>query len=212
MFYLNNFKKGFIPQNFLKKNLGGFTLIEIMIAVAIFSLLISSATTLFVSSIKEQRRSLSYQQLADQVSYAIEYMSRSCRMASKEIFDNPFHCLSSTGINFENPSGDASRLRFIKFDEESSADICHEFYLNNGQLIEYKRNMTTGEEISQPLTSDNLQINSLTFLLTGETQNDDIQPFLTIFWNIQSISEKEEDRTSLIFQTSISQRNLDIRR
>jgi prepilin-type N-terminal cleavage/methylation domain-containing protein len=195
----------------LTKSKKGFTLIEMMVAVAIFSLVMGTAATLLVSSMKAQRRSLSYQQLADQVSFATEYMSRSARMAKKELFDHTYTCLSSSGANFENPGGDDSRLRFIKFDHEAEADVCQEFYLDGGQLMEYKRNLATGEEETMPLTSEQLEVNSMTFRLSGETQNDNIQPLFTVFWDIEGIG-KEDEKASLDIQTSISQRNLDIRR
>ncbi len=195
----------------LKKSKKGFTLIEMMVAVVIFSLVMGTAATLLVSSLKVQRRSLSYQQLADQVSFAAEYMSRSARMAKKELFNHPFSCLSSSGSNFENPGGDDSRLRFIKLDHEAGADVCQEFYLDNGQLMEYKLNLETGEEETMALTSEQLQVNSIIFRLSGETQYDDIQPIFTVFWEIESVS-KDDEKTSLDIQTSISQRNLDIRR
>ncbi len=194
----------------LTKSKKGFTLIEMIVAVAIFSLVMSAAATLLVSSLKAQRRSLSYQQLADQVSFAAEYMSRSTRMAKKELFDHAYTCLSSSGVNFENPGGDDSRMRFIKFDHEAEADVCQEFYLDGGQLMEYKRNLETGEEETMALTSEQLQVNSMTFRLSGETQNDNIQPLFTVFWNIES-GGKDEEKASLDIQTSISQRNLDIR-
>jgi len=195
----------------LAKSKKGFTLIEMMVAVAIFSLVMGTAATLLVSGLKAQRRSLSYQQLADQVSFAAEYMSRSTRMAKKELFDHTYTCLSSAGANFENPGGDDSRLRFIRFDHEAGADVCQEFYLDSGQLMEYKRNLTTGEEETMALTSEQLQVNSMIFMLSGQTQNDNIQPLFTVFWDIESIG-KEEEKASLDIQTSISQRNLDIRR
>jgi len=193
-----------------KKN--GFTLIEMVVAVSIFTLVVTAATGIFVSGLKNQRRSLAYQQLADQVSYAAEYISRSARMAQKELFDHPYTCLSSSGRNYENPGGDTSRLRFIKFDYAQDGDVCHEVFLEEGQLKESKKNLETGQETTQALTSDDLQVNSLIFNLQGATQYDDKQPLVTMFLDIQSSGQKAEETVFLKLQTSISQRNLDIRR
>ncbi len=189
----------------------GFTLIEMMVAVAIFTLVMTAASGIFISGLKNQRRSLSYQQLADQVSYASEYISRSVRMARKELFDHSYTCLSSPDRSYENPGGDTSRLRFIKFDYAEGEDTCHEFFLDDGQLKESKKNLETGQEITQALTSDSLQVNSLTFNLQGATQNDDRQSLITMFLDIQSSGQKPEETVSLRLQTSLSQRNLDIR-
>ena len=60
-----------------------FTLIEMLIAVVIFSIIIGAATGVFVSAIQLQKYNLAYQQLLDQTSYAMEYMSRAIRMAKR---------------------------------------------------------------------------------------------------------------------------------
>ena len=67
----------------LNKN-KAFTLIEMLVAALIFSIVIGAATGVFVSAIKLQRYNLAHQQLLSQVSYAVEYMDRAIRMAIKD--------------------------------------------------------------------------------------------------------------------------------
>ena len=189
----------------------GFTLIELVISVAIFSLIVSAGTGLLIDGLKAQRRGLAYQQLADQVSFAVEDMSRAARMAKKELFNHTFSCLSTKGWNYENPGGDSSRLRFIKYDHDVEGDVCHEFFLEDGQIKEFRRDLATGVETTQDLTSSAIKANSLVFELAGETQSDDIQPQLTFFLDIESAGQKEEEKVFLNIQSSISQRNLDVR-
>ncbi len=186
----------------------GFTLIELIVSVAIFSLIISAAAGLLVNGLKAQRRALAYQGLADQVSFAAENISRSARMAKKELFNHAFNCLSVRGRNYENSGG--NKLRFIKYDYDAAANVCHEFFLEAGQLKEFRKNLTTGAEITQPLTSADFQINSFIVRLSGESQSDNIQPFATFFLDVQSAGQKADETVSLKLQTSISQRNLDV--
>ena len=61
----------------------GFTLIEMVVAVAIFTLLVGTTSSIFLSSIKTQKQGLATQENIDQASYLMEYMSRSLRMAKK---------------------------------------------------------------------------------------------------------------------------------
>lgn len=187
----------------------GFTIIEMLVAMAIFTFVAGAASGLFVSSLRAQRVSLARQQLLDQTSYALEYMSRSLRMAKKELFDHPFACLSQRGYNYTNPRGDDS-VRFIKYDYEAGQNVCHEFFLDDGQLKEYKMILdgpAGGTESVQPLTSDDLLINSLKFTLTGQSQDDVLQPKVTILLDISG-----KDQSQIRIQTAISQRDLDIRK
>ena len=62
----------------------GFSMIEIIVALAVFFLIVGTAVGLFVSIVAVQRRILSEQQLISQSSYAIEYMSKALRMATKD--------------------------------------------------------------------------------------------------------------------------------
>ncbi len=178
----------------------GFTLVEILVASLISLLIISVASGLFVSLVRNQRRVLAKQQLLNQTSYIIEYMSRALRMARK---DRTGTCLSTTGLNYENPEGDISKIKFINHSEN---DICQEFSWNEieGRLEESK----DSGSFFVPLTSDKLQINSLKFKIFGEVGGDGLQPRVTIFLEVQV--RGGEDQPKIQIQTTISQRNLDV--
>lgn len=188
----------------------GFTLIELLVSVAVFTLIISAAAGLLVNGLRAQRRALAYQELFDQISFAVEDISRSARMAKKELLNNPYNCLSARGFNYENTGGSTSKLRFIKYDYDAGADVCHEFFLESGQIKEYRKNLATGMETTQPLTSTGLRVNSLSFILAGAGQGDNFQPTATLFLYVQSAGQQAAEVVSLKIQTSISQRNLDV--
>lgn len=203
---IQNQNKGFtshlLPGNKKNRHLtsckkgAAFTLVEILVTILIFSLIISVAMAIFVSFIRHQKRVLAKQELLNQTSYVTEYMSRALRMAKK---DSDGSCLSQAGLNFENPLGDISRIKFINHLEN---DVCQEFSLEGGQLKETRNGNTL------PLTSSKFQINSLCFNLLGESQNDTLQPKVTIFMEIQVKGAEEPPKIKI--QTTISQRNLDV--
>jgi len=62
--------------------------------------------------------------------------------------------------------------------------------------------------IGSYLTSDDLIISFLSFKLSGESQEDDLQPRLTMAFEIGKKGQPETSRTRI--QTTISQRNLDV--
>ena len=178
----------------------GFTLIEILVASMVFLIVISVAIGLFVSLLRYQRRTLAEQELLNQSSYIIEYMGRAIRMALK---DGAGLCLSQAGLNYKNPLGDVSRIRFINHSEN---DICQEFFWDKVEN-QLKESKSGNPPIS--LTSNDLQVNFLKFNLSGQSEDDDFQPRVTIFLEIQIKGPGGQPKTRI--QTTISQRNLDVK-
>jgi len=220
-------KKGFPPHIAHRGYVRGFTLIEIMVSITVFSIIISSIAGIFVTSIREQRRTLNSQILLDQTSYVLEYTSRSLRMARKQIAEETPWCLSQAGLNYEIPSapidyrinGDenlGTGIRFInQLQKKGNYYDCEEFYLENGQL-KYKKDANDPPNSKTfNLTSDALNITSLKFFLSGkyqgnELQPDYLQPTVTLFLEVESKGGSVGTQPKIKIQTTISQRMLDI--
>jgi len=194
-----------------KKSGVGFTLIEVMVSVAIFSLLIAGPTGFFISSLKAQKKALSSQELVDTASYFLEYASRAIRMAQKEKnMGSPNVCLtvSGNGANYEITEGPG--IKFINYKGE-----CQKIYLevieniNSRRLKEWRRDLN-GVEKTGYLTSVNLEVVDFKIKLSGGVQSDNLQPKVTIFLNMRGKSQVEEMRPEINIQTTISQRNLDV--
>jgi len=170
----------------------GFTLIELLVSMTLFLIVMVSVIELFISGIKTQKKSLALQTLSDGTSYAVEYMSRTIRMAKKDLTGTYI----STGCNFETV---ANGIRFLNYEKEDQW-----FILDNGQVKEKKDN----DLEFTALTSDNFRVTKLSFELSGQCQTDDLQPRVTITMEIQT---KEVNPQTLNIQTTISQRDLDVK-
>ena len=214
-------KKGFTPgpvpplaegTEFLSKkhresrplSQGGFSLIELIVAFGIFFIVAGSASWLFVEAVKAQKRTLAYQQVLDNVSYVMEYMSRTLRMAKKDTTGN---CVNKTGgtilANYEViPNG----IRFLNY-----RDICQEFYLQGIRLKEKKyKNETRGQvETDLELTSSKISVARFNIYVWGWDQGDNLQPKVTIYLESK---ERLEGVPLIMIQTSVSQRNLDVQK
>jgi len=190
----------------------GVTLIEMLVAVAIFSITVGAISGLFISAIRSQRKVLATQELLDQTSYVLEYMSRAMRMARRESTPTAecshitTDCLSQADLNYET-SGNQD-LRFLNY-----TCACQRFFLEGPRLKEQKDwtligGVPTGGT-ENFLTSDKLQINSLKFNLSGQSQSEvpNLQPRVTIFLKI--LGRGTTERPEIQIQTSISQRPLD---
>ncbi len=183
------------------KNNKGFVLIEMLVAIAMFLVIIVSITSLSVSAIRNQKMVLASQEISSQASYALEYVSRALRMAQK---DSAGSCINING-NYENHLGSSS-IRFL-----NHYGRCQEFYIESGELKEKKS--TNGfpaipAVVSTSLISDHITISSLDFHLIGETSGDNLQPRVVIVLDAQANSTAGSP--SLKIQTTVSQRNLDL--
>ena len=174
-----------------------YTLIEVLVAVSIFTIVIAAPAGFLVGSLKGQQKALASQKLLDNTSYTLEYISRALRMAKKEL--SAPACLSQNGLNYEITRG-GDGLKFISYKEE-----CQEFFLEGTRLKESK------DGIENYLTSEALEIISLKFKLSGESQADTDQPRITLFLEIKGGKGQRPELQPLIkIQTTISQRNLDV--
>ena len=178
----------------------GFTIPELLVAVLVFSLVIGAATNLLLSGIAGQRSSLAMQELLDQSSFVAEYMTRALRQAQKDLGPT---CLAARGLNYGlTQEGDG--IMFINIQSQ-----CQEFRLTTARIEEVF--WAGGEITSQAfLTSDNPAVTSLTFLLQGEGQDDDLQPRVTFAFELEGQGAKPESRPKLQLQTTISQRKVDV--
>ncbi len=191
----------------LNKNLGpGFTLIEVIVAITIFTVVITLASGSIISALRTQKKAFEGGQMINQLSYALEYMSRALRMAKKDLTGE---CLTSAGPKF-NYETDATRqrVRFVNF-----RGNCQEFLLDTG-TGQIKQRLASGLPASNfgppvPLTSNDINVQEFEVILVGESQNDLQQPLVTF-----RLKARPTTVPGPLFniQTTISQRNIDVRR
>ena len=180
----------------------GYTLIEVLISITIFGVVLAGPTGLFVLSLRNQNMSLALGETIDNTSHAVEYMSRALRMARK---DKVGGCITQN-YNYENPSADTSKIRFLNYQ-----GYCLEFSLSGSQIMQRKSSNGASASFGTGvyLTSDDLAISNFQFLIAGGGQADNLQPRVTIIFNIA----KDSGGTGLPainVQTTVSQRNLDV--
>ena len=178
----------------MRKN--AFTLIEIMVAVAIFAILLTAFTGFFLSAVQAQRKTLASQELIDNVSYNLEYMSRAIRMARKDMAGS---CLTTAKYNYET-NAERNRIKFINYD-----GVCQEFFLdvNDRRLYESKNG-----ETALPLTPVGLEVLSFRFGPSDSWgQEQGTQPRVILFLEVKGKGQKPELQPLIKIQTTISQRN-----
>ncbi len=190
------------------KLLTGFTVIEMLLTILIFTIVLNGVFNLFVTAIREQRRNLASQELLNQTGFLLEYMSRSIRMTRKDLTGL---CLTTAGArsNFET-NAERNRIRFLNYEYR-----CQEFFLSGTQIN--KRKSTDHRAINfgspLPLTSPRLTVAAFRIGPSfGWSQEDTDQPRVTFFLDIKGPIPAGAEQPEIRTQTSLSQRQLDIRR
>ncbi|MCK4355226.1 prepilin-type N-terminal cleavage/methylation domain-containing protein [Candidatus Parcubacteria bacterium] len=185
----------------------GFTLIEVVVSIFMFFSIFVVILGFFGYAVKGQKKALASQEISDQISYVMEYMSRSIRMANKDVGGT---CIAA-GKNYEitTPMAGYSCIRFLNYDNK-----CQEFCFdsNNNQLKRRKSGDggsggLVGSEVD--ITSSKLKVNSAQFNIIGNGIGDNIQPKITISLDVEKNAEKPEYNAQIKIQSTISQRNLD---
>ena len=199
-------------NQFLKEKLNkqrGLTLIELLVSMSIFVIISGIISGLLISGINGQRHALASQRLLDQTSFAMEYMSRSLRMAKKA---EDATCLAQEGSNYEITHG----VNGIKFINSLENNDCQEFFWDDTDPDPDKRQlkqtikMGTPDEAVLDLTSPSkLVVESFSIEFTGGPEID-LQPKISIAMRIRDNNLKIEDQPSIKIQTTLSQRNLDV--
>lgn len=166
----------------------GFTLIELIVVMAVFLFIIGAAIGIFLSVIENQKKVLAEEQLLNQISYTEEYMSKALRTAEQ---DSSGDCLgaNNTGYIYLLTRYDTilQTFRGIKFlnqpDTDSSGNpVCQEFFIDNitpdgetplslndsnNPLVLKELKNSVDDSKAVPLTPSSLQINFARFSVNG---------------------------------------------
>lgn len=158
----------------------GFTLVELLIAMAIFTVVTSIATGAFIRALRTQRQLVSFAAANSNLSLVLEQMAREIRV----------------GRNFEQ----TDRIS-LKFKNAKGEDITYA-YDEQAQSI----SRAVGFGSPQALTSDNVTIRQLDFQLQF-AGNDAYPARITI---AAAVAPKETGvSTSVVhIQTTVSARNI----
>jgi prepilin-type N-terminal cleavage/methylation domain-containing protein len=197
----------------------GFTLIELIVVMAVFLFIIGAAISIFISIVQHQKKIMSEQQLLSQTSYALEYMSKGLRMAKKSA-GAAGECGIPSGYIYLLTKPNNGFYTGIKFINQSDNNACQEFFLDNSVLKEIKNGLPLG---GTALSSTNLNINSIRFGINGHNGCHGAgcvdgakwlanpvqpQPRVTIYLDIKAQGDSNQPIKKI--QTTVSQRDINV--
>lgn len=166
----------------------GFTLIEMVVSIFIFSVVMVIATGALVTILGANRKAQAVKAVMNNLNFALDSMTRAIRVG--------------TDYDCGTPSCDtvgSSQLSFIDTDGD---DIT---YRLNASTDRIERSVNGGT--FSPLTSPGVAVERLMFYADGESGSDNMQPRVLIV--VGGEAGETKTRTRFDLQTLISQRILD---
>lgn len=169
------------------KNMKGFTLMEMLISLAIFSILISIASGAFVRALRSQRAIVSLISANDNLSIALEQMMREIR----------------TGYQFSITAPD--EMEFINADNEFIRYRLEAGFIERG--IEDAA-QGPGVFVYRQITGANVIVNRFNIGLFGNSFDDGFPPRITLSLSI-SPNNPYLSTFSIDIQSTVSARFID---
>ncbi len=194
-----------MPGNNTKNHIAenGFTLVEMLVSMAIFTLSMGVVMSLFTFSLRSQRVLLAHSQLINEMSYNMEHISRGLRMAQKS---DGASCLTQD-LNYLKT---AAGIKFIQPTNTLGVNDCVEYYLGHpggypaGARALMEKRSGPGGSFDLPLTSPDVNVLDFEIIDSGWSQYDNEQPRVTLL-----IKARGQGNEILEVQMTTSQRNLD---
>ena len=168
----------------------GFTLIEVMVAISIFSIVVTIGIGSLITVNKAYDQSQVQRAVIDNTSFVLESMAREIRTGQQYTCGTNPAAASNAGS-----CGTSNKFSFVNFD---------------GDEIWYRLNGTTIEKVINgdvfALTPENVAVEKLWFVIDETTSAGPKQPYVVI--HITARGNDSGQSSSIVMQTSVSQRAL----
>jgi prepilin-type N-terminal cleavage/methylation domain-containing protein len=185
----------------------GFTLIEMLVSVAIFSTVMAIALGALLSMSESDRKAQTLKSVINNLNFSLDDMSRTARTGRN------YHC----DLNVTNPAITVAR----DCDQSTAGATSFAFLSSDGQTVQYCRGtapstcdpagtailVSKGGVTFAPLTSAEVVITSLQFYITGATTAT-LQPHIVVLLSGQ-VPVSASQISTFDLETSVTQRLYD---
>jgi len=189
----------------------GFTLIEMLVSVALFSVLILITVAIFQAVTQGQRHVIAAQNVQETVYFALEVMSKEIRTAYGAHSGSP--CAddgtgSFGGIGYYktfnvegNSSDQGSELWFRNKDNQ-----CVRYFLENDSGVSRLKIQRDSQEYF--ITPDDIEVHDLDFYIVDDRADDfhSLQPRVTIKMTVEAADPQSRTTRPVELETTVSSR------
>lgn len=189
-------------KRFSKQSQNGFTLIELMVAMALFTTIMVVSIGLFSRAADSQGKAVQVKNLQEGLDYSLQFMKREAESAKKDLTS----CGSGCGINdFFCVNGVNSETVYFR----NKNDECVRYFIQNDTNGVARLAVTRDGLPAAPyytyLTSSDVSVTSLKFATSKLTNDPDyLSARLTMFIAAKPVGAPDVQTTNL--QTSIALR------
>lgn len=194
----------------------GFTLLELLVAIAVFSIIVSIAVGGFVNALHTQREVAALIAAESNAGTSLEQIVREVRTgylfchvndATGTIADAA--CATPTPCSFTGTGGLGSTWTCPALNFYNAQGCTVLYALANGNALT-RTSSCEGGGAAQPLTGDNVAIKYLQFTLFGNLEGDHWNPRITISIGISPSSTDPALASNIVnLQTTVSARSID---
>jgi prepilin-type N-terminal cleavage/methylation domain-containing protein len=199
-------------QQKLQHTKRGFTLIEMMVSVAIFSVVMAVATIALLAMVDASKKAHALQSVMFNLNVAIDGMVRGIRMGTSYELQDLYE--AGRGKTFvycpfgrpacKSAGADANYKVTYKW-IDSLVDPNYQRIVKTYLPVGY-----TSSPPTIPITASEVKITALSFYLTGAGTTDYIQPRMMVIIRGTAGTEKVKTTTNFDIQASATQRLIDI--
>jgi prepilin-type N-terminal cleavage/methylation domain-containing protein len=196
----------------------GYSLVEIMLAVALFAFVMGIALDIFQSVNRSQRSAIAAQNIQENLRYALEVMSKEIRQAVRSDGDckNSFTGITPATIKRVYSTGSTAGLSaenvlfFKKIEKNTNDEICVAYFVDSSRIKIIRVNKTSNAVIANGyITPANIDITKFTFSISDNPiivfqPTDKIQPRINL--QIGAEMASGQLRQPILIQTTISSR------
>ena len=170
----------------------GYTLIELIVSVGIFSIVMLLASGAYLSLISYTREARAVSTVMTSLSYGIDQMSREIR----------------TGTDYQCGTGGCANASSITVTNDQGHTVS--YLLADGAIARCVDESVCTAAIAVPLTDPSIDVTSLVFNVKGNTSSSDgVQPYVTMTVRGEA-AVAGESPVPFSIETSASQRTLDL--
>jgi len=156
----------------------GFTLIEVIVAMAVFAVIITVVLSLFSMALRGHRKVIALQNVQENARFLMDFMVKEIRMST-------INNSTPASLSITRSDGNAVTYMFV------------------GGKIERTSPSTSG-----PINSDEIFVTGSFYAEGGFMTPGNQQAKVTIVFKAESTGTKVEEKTSIRIQATLSQRNL----
>jgi len=198
----------------------GFTLLEMIVAIAIFAMVMLVATGALLSMVDANKKAQALQSVMTNLNFAIDTMSRNMRIGTN------YHCQSAINLSTSGDCATSSSLvindnsfiAFLSKDKKTTAyrlkitDTANQTGQIERAVADCVGNNCVADSFSEnqfvPITAPEVKIQRLDFYVQGTAAGDGFQPKILMILRGYA-APNQKTKTNFNIETLISERLLD---